>query len=185
MFESHVTVADLDRDQFISVCRMIGVKPVLIEADSGSNFLPQMMTAKFHKTDLATAKSEMEAIASHFSKVVRQKLEYLGKEDLPFLYREFHAKFEVPVLDLKEFTDTVRKLGGHSSQNRLKSQGESGVYCFATTREEQALQTLIQNLEKYTLVNVIREQVVYDSNPEIDIGWNCDCPLKIWSKTNN
>lgn len=186
MYESHVTVDDIEEEDFLTICKRIDVKPILIEMDSGAGFLPQMMTGKFHKTDdVNVAKREMDFIASQFSSVIRKKLELIvGKRtELPeHLYLEFHSKFEIPNNRIYHFLLTVAELGGHTSVNSLKLKSESGnSYHFATSRDRQTMRKMITELTgQFNLVNTIMECVIYDDNPELDLNWQgChDCLIK-------
>ena len=174
MYESHITVNGLDDDEFKYVCSRIGVRPVIIEDDTGSG-IRQMMTARFHKTnDQRQALNEMEAIASEFKTVVRRKLEkIIGKKDsIPdHLYLEFHLKYEVE--DTDQFVADVTSAGGHASRNVVKQSQ------FATARSVETYLRLKDVLSKYRRVNGIMECVVFDDNPAIDIGWcGCECGFK-------
>lgn len=185
MFESHITITGFADSSFQSLCRNIGVKPVIITDDTGSS-LRQLMTAKFHKTNnFEEAKNEMFQIASYFSKhVIRHKLEKIvGKHSQipPHKYLEFHSKYEIPYNQISEFTDIVIKSGGHTSQNILKiNPNNQKTFRFATARNIGVYQKMTQNLHKYQRINSIMECVVYDDNPYIDKNWHgCDsCQLK-------
>lgn len=173
-YESHVTVSGMEAEEFADICKKIGVKPILIEMDSGAGYLPQMMTGKFHRCNRRQAQAEMEDIASHFSNVVRKKLEFIvGKRTaLPeHLYLEFHAKFEMAVEQLQGFVDTVHALGGHTSQNVLKTAEHNKVFHFVTTRDKEHMRSLVAALAEYKLMNTIMECVVFDDNPKIDVNW--------------
>ncbi len=183
MFESHITVEDIDINEFQQICKEIKVKPILIEMDSGSNFKPQMMTRKFHRTNSSkVAEEEMNCIASNFRFVTRRKLEFIIKDKaVPCLYYEFHAKFEIPKNRLYHFVAMVAELDGHTSRNSLKIEASpDSVYHFVTTRNEIQMQKLIKELKhQFKHLGTIRECVVFDDNPSMDVNWQCaDCFLK-------
>lgn len=183
IFESHVTV-DCSEDEFKKICERLGVRPLIIEMDTGSDYKTQMMTRKFHKGSEQDAKREMDFIASQFSSVVRRKLEMIiGKETtIPdHLYQEFHAKFEVPLDKVYHFLLQVSELGGHSSRNSLKLDAGSGlVYHFATARDLDHMRRIVFELKhQYNLVSTIRECVVFDDNQGMDSNWSCsECLIK-------
>lgn len=170
MFESHITIQPIPLEEFTTVCNRIAAKPLLIENDSGSNYLPQMMTAKFHNTqNFQTAYCEMLNLAANFKDVIRLKLENIiskNEEPKDYLYLEYHMKYEVN--DFDKFSKLVRILGGHTSSNRLRSG------CFVTVRTKEKYEEITRELKQYELKSVIRECVVFDNNPELDSGWyNC------------
>lgn len=177
MFESHITVNGIEEELFVLNCIKIGVKPILIERDSGSDFKSQMMTGRFHFTDdMAVAKHEMEVIASQFSFVLRKKLEWIVGKSKAFpehLYQEFHAKFLMPSHKWPSFVSQVFELGGHTSYNGNKQFDNDGnLYYFATTRDRSLMRKIVKTLSsQYKLVNTIMECVVFDTNPEVDVHW--------------
>lgn len=184
-YESHITVSDISVEEFKSRCSLIGAKPVVIVGDTGS--APhQMMTSKFHRSDLDTAKSEMLSLSSHFGKVVRRKLElvvpWVFDVDFEPLYLEFHLKYSVPESTIPEFKSQVASLGCHSSENAAQSKtpepGNRFVFC--TARSKEVADLALTGLSKYNLVGKIREVVVFDDNPGLDHGWSpCfSCMLK-------
>lgn len=173
MFESHITVIGIEDAEFVSLCRQIGVKPIIIDRDTGSLNRRQMMTAKFHFTnDQKKALAEMHNISANFC-VVRHKLEYIvkwGKEKLPdHKYLEFHTKYELQPDQIDEFIKRVSDLGGHSSCNVLK---QDQCYYFMTARTRESWKKLIDGLKDYNRINTIMECVVYDDSPDIDSGWS-------------
>ncbi|RDJ35566.1 MAG: hypothetical protein DWQ19_12175 [Crenarchaeota archaeon] len=183
MYESHITVTNIKDEEFKSVCQTLQVKPVIIEEDTGSG-VRQTMTARFHKThDEKQAFDEMNELASHFgNRVIRRKLEKIvGKGEMPpHLYLEFHLKYEVPKNRVKEFVNKVSVLGGHTSQNIIKQANGENVFQFATAREPEVYHRLRDELQEFNRINVIRECVVFDDNPNIDSGWaECkECIIK-------
>lgn len=171
VYESHITVIDIHPNIFRSRCQQLGVKSLLIEKDTGSNNLPQLMTAKFHNVkSYDKAFSEMMEIASNF-KHIRLKLEQIvsKNEKVECQYQEFHSKFELNKGDQEEFLKIVADNGAHSSVNTL--QKHSGLFYFVTTRNEKHHERLIKSLHHYKILSTIRECVVYDNNPSIDSGW--------------
>lgn len=187
MYESHVTVTGMDDGEFVSLCRNLGVKPVIIEEDTGSDGLRQMMTAKFHFTDdLDRAMAEMKSIASNFCTVRRCKLEYIvgsSKTPLPeHKYLEFHTKYELEDYEVEPFLKVISSLGGHTSRNVLKHPTHPNRhYYFATSRDRLVWKRMLAALSDYSRVNSIMECVVYDDAPEIDCVWaHCGtcCGLK-------
>ncbi len=188
IYESHITV-DVDSIEFQLLCKKINVKPIIIEMDTGSNHKIQLMTRKFHYTDdWQVAKHEMDFIASHFSKVIRRKLEFIvGKHTtLPtHLYQEFHAKFELKFEDLNNFIKIVTNFDGHSSRNSLRSLSDDNIYHFATSRNLVHFKNMLKGLSQYRLISSIRECVIYDDNPGMDTAWSCQsCFMKNYEIDN-
>lgn len=183
-YESHVTVEGMNPQRFQRICKEIGVKPVMIEQDTGSG-VDQMMTAKFHPgVDLNCAMSAMNEITRHFLPYVcRRKLEVIvGKRThvKNYLYLEFHSKFLLRRGSLHDFVRIVRDLGGHTSRNSLKHEaGSDKIYHFVTTRDLSLMEKIVKRLsagpERYAYMGIIRECVVFDDNPTIDRHWAHDC----------
>lgn len=177
MYETHVTV-ESNYDEFIEICTLNKLKPVVITDDTGSLMSEQKMTSKFHNCDYETAYSEMNNIANLFKKVIRKKLEKIISKntiiDFDFKYKEFHSKFEV--IDHDFFKDIVLKNGGHVSVNKIKGNN----FRFFSTRDEIKHNKILNLLIPYfKYLGTIRECVVYDDNESIDSNWRCqDCPLK-------
>ncbi len=189
MFESHITVSHIDDEHFKRACSKLGVKPVIIENDTGSH-QRQLMTAKFHHTtDQLAALAEMYELADQLalvSYVKRRKLELiLGKRyEFPLpkhLYLEFHLKYEVDPECLEEFREAVKALGGHTATNVAKD----SKYQFASTRTQLGYFKLLKGLSAYKRVSVIRECVVFDDNQTLDSGWcGCECGIKVVNETD-
>jgi len=179
MYESHITVADVTDEKFKTVCKEYGLKPVIIEKDTGSE-LRQVMTAKFHRTKvLEQALNEMNEIATKFDNIIRKKLEFIvGKNStLPaYKYLEFHSKYKVPQEMESIFTKTVLDNGGHVAKNVARP----GNFMFATSRDKAVHTAIQKNLAEFELINTISECVVYDDNESIDSKWySCfECPIK-------
>lgn len=190
MYESHITVRGISPELFEAQCRILRVKSILIENDTGSG-ISQMMTGKFHHTQSQRkALSEMFSIGRAFgTNVVRRKLERIGEKITPitdYLYREIHLKYAVEPARLESFRELVTSRGGHTSQNRRKLDAGGGKqFEFATFRDlgqAQVIEMACVN-EGYRLVGKISEIVCYDDNPGIDRYWHecMDCSLK-WEK---
>jgi hypothetical protein len=177
VFESHITFEDIPDEEFVRICKRAGVKPVVIEDDTGAD-RRQTMTAKFHKTDdLDQVMREVEEIAAHFpAPPLRRKVEKIvGKfAGLPdHQYLEFHLKYRVDPKDAGPFVEEVRNLGGHTSRNAMKE-----GYRFATARDVNTYRSL-KSLP-YEKVHQTMECVVHDDNPGLDVNWDgCkSCLLK-------
>lgn len=167
MFEIHITATDED---FEEICERNNLKSLLITEDTGSG-VDQKMMAKFVKSSLEESLDCMHSISGLFSKVIRRKLEYIGKNPPECLYREYHSKFEVPAERESEFKAAVESLGGHSSKNSRRP-----GFMFATARDRETYERL--NGLAFRRLNSLQEFVVYDDNPGIDSNWRCDCGIK-------
>jgi hypothetical protein len=188
IYESHITISGLPEISFREKCISLGVKPIHIVNDTGSNGLPKLMTGFFHKDKTESqAFREMWVASIKFGDkyVIRRKLELiLGRNQKPpkhHQYLEFHLKYIVPHYNVSNFLNEVQLLGGHTSRNYYKPTDSHGNYfVFVTARSEELSWKLQQNLSnKYALANLIRECVIYDDNPSIDTVWNCmECPIK-------
>lgn len=182
MFESHITISDCTEAEFLLICAKIGSKPVLIKDDTGSR-VNQLMTANFHRTKYAErAIEQMHLIASNFTSIVRQKLEYIqAKNELPppCIYVEIHSKYLVHEDRLGTFLDAVKSCGGQSSRNAFKPAGSGFQHRFATTRSDESHSRLLTLLSDFKRVSTIRECVIYDDNQSLDANWACmECPIK-------
>lgn len=178
IYESHVTIDNISRREFLDICNQTKVKPVIIEDDSASSLPVQMMTSKFHKADKSQAMEEMFEISNCFPYVVRRKLERI----LPFgrtksedcLYEEYHSKFLVE--SESKFIVAVYELDGVVSKNIMHP-----GYMFVTSRDLKSHQDIIGQLRKlYKYVGTINEHVVFDDNPNVDNHACFECPLKVY-----
>lgn len=181
MYESHVTVDSISREDFLEVCRANKYKPVIIDYDTGSG-VSQMMTAKFHKTKvMEKALEEMHEISSRFASIVRLKLEkIIGRNTaMPdsHLYMEYHSKYNVGYDKFHTFWQTVMESGLHMSQNSVKDPN----FYFVTARTKEKHIEITKKLKDFLLIGTISECVVYDTNPSLDSNWECiECPIKKW-----
>lgn len=189
MFESHITVSDIDSPaHFFETCQRLRVKPVIIENDTGSSEPRQVMTAKFHKTNSVEDAMQEVSVLAHGLRpfgVIRRKLEYIGIID-PHLYLEFHSKYAVSNERLDEFVADVASLGGHTATN-INKPAPQGAYVFATFRSPDLFDRAVGPLTIRwgRAINTIKECVVFDDNPSIDSLWHCmECPLKTLKGVN-
>lgn len=80
-YEIHITVNNADKDSFISVCKALNVKPIVIDLqdNEGASILEDVMTSSKHFGDNTTAYAEMERISNGLTRsgfeVVRNKIE--------------------------------------------------------------------------------------------------------------
>lgn len=191
-YEVHITIEQIPSDTFIELCKILKLKPILIENDTGSGNLPQLMTSRFYRLPYKNTLDEVKRCEKFFEyhkiKVLRSKIEfiipknslYLFPADMPsILYQEFHTKYYIPLDKQDTFCYAVERQGGHTSTNSLKNP----EYIFVTSRDQKSHEALKRQMsrESYIVLNSIHENVVFDTNPSLDVKWNqacLECPLK-------
>jgi hypothetical protein len=199
-FEIHVTVdatqKDFDVEHFRNVCKLIDVKPIVLDLQKGS--LTDVMTSSVIIADNRGAYNELERIVkklktAHFS-VVREKIEsvphhpsapsntYLEPHMPQGSYFETHFNILVRTKEEALLVEEVKKqFDCHLSKNKYKVH-EDGTYnqmmtyrSYDKVREdfleeiERIRQALLQ--AKLEIEKVIVEFTVYDTKTSHDNAW--------------
>ncbi len=198
-FELHLTVPSLDpqaQAHFTEICRLLGVKPILILAP-GARMALQPMTSSYLQGSIEVVSENtlvlLERLTSEGFPPLRCKLEAtLGSQgvpeedtdadDLPGRYFEFHAKV---VLGTDEELARLRArcvdLGAHLSSNAFRRRPDGLQERFLTLRAHRVgrrtalarFRTLLGALREdgYAPGHLLHEYSVLDTNSLLDQGW--------------
>lgn len=198
-YESHVTVRAADeatRERFKTLCRELGVKPVLIDLPEGVN-PSQPMTSSYHRGTVEEAAAAtaglVRAVRAAGFAVVRVKLEAVATNagvptdaDAGYLptdcYFEFHVKLALPPGgDDSRLNDLCRRHDAHLSRNAFKTRADGRAERFVTLRVYHAgKQTAFRRLDRlaaaltaagFEIVNTQKEYSLFDSHVGLDAGW--------------
>jgi NTP pyrophosphatase (non-canonical NTP hydrolase) len=199
-FESHVTIDRPDDiEQYIKDCKEIGVKPIVLDLQNGSDVVMQdVMTSSKHLGDNQSAMDETTNISNFLKSkgynVVREKIESVPFH--PSAPRDFDKKPKMPkdcyfeshigikINDESEL-ETLKRVADkndcHLSKNFFKK-NEDGSYVIMMTyrnykdtleRFQYDVETLkhILDHEMFKYEKVIVEFSVYDSKVSHDSEW--------------
>ena|SRR3990167_8586889 len=188
IFEIHITVTQPCNEQkFIETCKLLQVKPVLIELPYGES-PKQLMTSSWTKgnetTAIQTANELANKLRTEGYSVSRVKVEACASnEGVPLhplygskRYFEFHLKINIE--DEAVLNDSIAPYHGHLSASSLKSQPNIKfvtlrMYDKGKIEALQILQKLVEEISttRNTILATHREYAVYDSNINLDAGW--------------
>jgi hypothetical protein len=200
MFESHITIDALDRDQqlrFSDVCRQLGVKSVLIELPEGAA-RSQPMTASYHHGEIglviAEVSSQCRGLREAGFALARVKLEAVASnEGVPDSdeeaarapsenYFEFHVKLLLPATaNLESLRACCDRHSARLSRNALKTESDGRSERFVTFRlysiGRRSAFARLDALERdltlagFIIANRQREYTIFDSAERLDAGW--------------
>jgi len=193
-FEAHVTVKPCDMTKFAATCERLGVKCLHIVMPERTAQHEQPMTGSYHLGTLSQVREQVltlsRALVHDGFEVTRMKLEATGKafgvpeteaegRALPKdVYFEHHATVTLPEgFDERALQTRCAALGGYVSKNLRKPDRER----FVTVRSYQVhravadarFEALVGELLALgvPIKNRAREFAVFDSAPQIDLGW--------------
>ncbi len=184
-----------------------GLKCTHILLDRGVTASQPMLTAHAHGSlsdQIAAADTLRRQLAAEGFDVIRLKLEVdVDNPDVPTLdspsvpgyaadrYFEHHIKLLLPAsFDERardELTALAQRHQSHLSRNALRTRDDGRHERFVTQRcyavgrrtAQRQLDALLHDLARadYTLLDIEREYVVFDTNIQIDAGWIEPPPL--------
>lgn len=189
-FEIHVTVETAYITEFINNCDRLGLKPLIIETQNGSEFGNQIMTS-----NVWTGESYEERLAWTVKgleeagyKIIRKKVEIQPEETKhkDFLYYETHFRIKVPKnpdpVAMSLLNSKCKTFNWYLSKNLLKRSNIEFNYLILTRRtygmsldvfkavDVEGMKTTLNNLEiEFDKVEI--EECIYDSNVSIDDSW--------------
>lgn len=193
--EIHITVITNDIDKFISDCKDLNVKPIVIELqlqDKLSEY--QVMTSSKFEGD--TYHEELQSLTLKLQSlgytIVRQKVEIYPDKNVPHVehkYYESHLRLKFPKsYNVDEFQEDIKLMKfnvWHLSKNILKSDSEffyqmvtyRAVANPALSNEYDFFVQMISLMELY--LNIVEveydkveiEECIYDSNMDLDSKW--------------
>lgn len=181
-FEVHITVNTTDVNKFVSDCKNIGVKPIVIETIIGNN---QVMTSSVHEGyDYLNV---MNAIKFGLLKlkydVVRCKIEAKPEQEINpnFIYFETHLRLKLNKnANYDHIFSICKERKFHVSRNLFKKDSEYN-YQMITYRQYEpnihSFNLVVDSMKTYLDKNNIVydkveiEECIYDSNVSIDENW--------------
>lgn len=184
-YEIHVTVETNDVDKFVSDCKQIKVKPIVIETERNNVFGQQVMTSSKHSGDdyKATLASICKQLEPNY-KIVRQKVEIFPEHEKhpDHIYYESHIRLKLPHdFDRKPIEELCEMFNFHMSKNLFKKD-TNFVYQMITFRSngkmpimefDDIIDAMTWHLtsKKIDFDKVEIEECIFDSNVSVDNSW--------------
>lgn len=185
-FEVHLTVNTTDVEKFIEDCKVIGVKPIVIEVENKELIERQVMTSSKHiapSFEDTLLKLSEELTDLNYT-IIRQKVEIqpeFQNKHRDFVYYETHFRLKLP----KEFNRTVlielcRLHKFHLSKNLFKK-SDTFDYQMITFRDNsinyagfisgiEKMKTDLNSLNiEYDKVEI--EECIFDTADSLDKNW--------------
>jgi hypothetical protein len=199
-FELHLSVGEINNlDLFKSDCETIGVKPIVIELEKGSEMVMRdCMTSSVIIGDNNTAMDELIRIGFSLKvmgyKVVRRKIETVPwhpaapSDETPydirkdeFRYFESHLRIVTTEDKRNDLVQIAKLEGAHLSRNYFKKLSESEYIAMMTLRhygttsnqfelDVKKLHKILTNVG-FIVDKVEIEYAIYDSNMDHDKIW--------------
>ena len=192
--EIHITVKCADTEKFKRDCKAIGVKPIVIDLQTANLdvMTSQVIESNNLLTGGATTYTTVDALEAAGYQVIRKKIEVSpchplvpkGSDAIEKASgRYFEAHIAVQLLESDTVQETqlrqlCRQLRTHASTNYFK-RGEQIKTLMLTYRKHtgnmerftQDLDRILKHLQDFTIIKVIKEYCVYDSNQQHDKEW--------------
>lgn len=194
-YEIHITVRTNDIDRFVQVCKMICVKPIVIDLQdsSGSSVMHDVMTSSKIYGDLKDA-YDMCADLHHQLKeagldTIRTKVETvpwhesapIGNYPMPDgCYFESHIPIVVDANNIATVRSLAKQIGVHASTNLFKKMtNDVGGTLMLTLRRMTGnyqdflvrLEQCLTALKDFDVGKVETEYAIFDSNVHHDAAW--------------
>ena len=196
-YEIHVTVKHADRDYFVTTCRNLNVKPILLSLQNkdGVHMVDDVMTSSTIKGSLSDCENELNRISSGLKSagldVVREKVETWpfhelvpNKENNLSIPRGCYFESHVNILCcdelMPELASICKKYNFHLSRNIFKDLGNGNYNIMATYRDynskledfQEYLNTAVSEIKsRFTVEKLIVEYAIKDSNYTHDDVW--------------
>ena len=183
-YEVHVTLDVPSLEDFIEDCKIIGVKPIVIETQNNNDFGLQVMTSSKHSGD--SYEETLSDIVAYFSNkytILRKKVEIQPTNVInkTHIYYESHLRLKLNKdFDANGIKELCVLSNFHFSKNLFKKDNDY-VYQMITYREYNTtlpqFVTVINNMSsnlKELDVNCDKveiEECIFDSNINIDNNW--------------
>lgn len=191
--ESHITTRNGRRVQWITHCATLGVKPLIIELNDGTQPVQMMCTAGRAATSYPAALDETESLETWFTRkghcIDRVKIEatlgagvrYDVIQAPAVVYYEAHIKLPLFDAEIPLLMDTSAAMGLAVSRTLLRPRSDGRTKWFLTDRCSSALsvddayvvfsETCALVSAAFCNVTMECEAVLYDSNSSVDDGW--------------
>lgn len=180
-FEVHITVDADDINAFVRTCHHLKVKPVVLELQSQSSAIQQVMTSSKHSAD--NYRDIVYALANQLSerfKVKRIKVEVPPHIDIDSLYFESHIRVRVTKDTETKLDALCQSLEFHKSRNIFKKIDDEFYWMMCTHRSRAEWCEFRDTIHKFTtliqehgfeLDKIELEKCVVDTNEELDKVW--------------
>jgi NTP pyrophosphatase (non-canonical NTP hydrolase) len=198
-YEIHITVKNADKERFITLCKKLEVKPIILDLQKtdGKTAFEDVMTSSKHFGNNSSAYIEMERIASHLAynhfNVVRKKIETVPwhpaapseTHDNPLMppncYFETHIGVTVKDNTVPILRNIAKLNDAHLSRNAFKTNPDGSYVLMVTYRRYSGtfesfskVAAFIRNEIKtnnFKINNVVTEFSVYDTKVSHDKSW--------------
>lgn len=198
-YEIHITIEEAGQDEFLSVCKNLDVKPIVLALHAGDEFIKDVMTSSVYMGSNSGAYIEMERISKGLAKagfkVLREKIETVpwhtaapsrkyGNLEMPKdCYFESHLGIKMTGCD-KEKTlleEVCKSLDCHLSRNFFKKRDDGSFTIMATYRKYngvsedfissvKAISSELNSLG-FNVEKVITEFSIFDTRVSHDYNW--------------
>lgn len=196
-YEIHVTVATEDLDSFRGACKILEVKPIILDLQDtgGGTVMVDVMTSSVHVGDNASAYMEMERISQGLDEmgfqVERSKIEtvpwhpaapHRGEDKMPEnCYFESHLAVIVTANTEPKLREIAEDNGAHLSRNVFKRIDEDRYKVMVTARSHTGtylsfkewldlIESAIKR-EGFEIDRIITEFSVFDTKVSHDSSW--------------
>jgi len=198
-FEIHITVQGADKEYFIQVCELLGVKPIILDlqATDGKAVFDDVMTSSVHYGSNRSAYETMivlsDDLESHGFNVIREKIEtvpwhpaapshsHLNNEHREGQYFETH----IGVVSSDDRQDDLKEFCGawdiHLSRNVFKRLNDNQYIIMLTFRDyytvredfQFRVETILDRLKErgFEYEKVVTEFSIYDTKVNHDTRW--------------
>ena len=189
LFELHLTAAEADHarlDEWIELCEIAQIKPLLIKLDKGEHPRQMMMAAQFERPDVGGAAQACSYYKNFFEtrgfEIIREKLEIPLDHAAGQLvsYYEMHVKALLGDVDVHSIDAACSWSESVASMNLLKEDDAGRQKWYLTRRtyfhdmfeSSQIFDEAYARILRFIpTMRMEREAVLIDTNPELDLGW--------------
>lgn len=188
-FEIHVTVLNADVEAFKNICKVLEVKPIVLDLQIGSTE-NEVMTSSVVVTDNLGAITDMQRISKGLTEagftVCREKVETVPWHPAAMSdgkgYFESHLNIKVySSMDADRLQGIADSFGGHLSKNKFKA-CKDYYHQMITLRshtlsraqftdEVEDMASTIESSTSCSIEKIGIEYAVYDSKESHDITW--------------
>jgi len=195
-YEFHITLKDVNKEKFLSFCRLTGLKPILLELQNNKNIviLNDIMTShhKLLSSDKEAFK-ELKTISFLLKKegfsIVREKIEAdINHPDLidsfnianSSKYFETHFNILTDDTEKEKLQEIAKKSGCHFSRNIFKKVGKKYTimitfrkYTGNINEFKEDIHSIEEKLLKnsFKIEKTIVEYAIFDTREDWDKAW--------------
>jgi len=195
-YEFHITVKDVNKEAFISYCKMINIKPILLELQNSKNniILHDTMTSHHKLLDNDyQAREELESVAFLLEdagfEIVRKKIEADInhpdlKEDFKIdnipNYFETHFNIFINDSEKEKLQEIAKNNNCHFSRNIFKKINDEYTIMITYRKYTGTIKEFQNDIHKiendlkennFKIEKVIVEYAIYDTKEDWDKEW--------------